>query len=123
MQATEKILQEAAQKSAILLKEITVGTAAAEKTKAEVKIVADAAGEKATTIGGEKAEVEKDLEAAKPALAEAEEALKAIKPEHIKDIRALAKPPVVIRIIFDVSTLDRPPCGFKLSAVHCCFLY
>ena len=107
-QATEKILQEAAQKSAILLKEITVGTAAAEKTKAEVKIVADAAGEKATTIGGEKAEVERDLEAAKPALLEAEEALKAIKPEHIKDIRALAKPPEVIRIIFDVRTFNRP---------------
>ena len=83
-----------------------MGTAAAEKTKAEVKIVADAAGEKATTIGGEKAEVEKDLEAAKPALAEAEEALKAIKKEHIKDISVLAKPPDVIKIIFDVRTLE-----------------
>ncbi len=86
-----------------MLKEITVGTAAAEKTKAEVKIVADAAREKATTIGGEKAGVEKDLEAAKPALADAEEALKAIKPEHLKDIKALKSPPLVIKIIFDVS--------------------
>ena len=102
-QATEKILQEAAQKSAVLLKEITVGTAAAEKTKAEVKIVADAAGEKATTIGGEKAEVEKDLEAAKPALLEAEQALNAIRAEDIKNLKALKKPPDVIKIIFDVS--------------------
>jgi dynein heavy chain len=105
-QATEKILQEAAQKSAVLLKEITVGTAAAEKTKAEVKIVADAAGEKATTIGGEKAEVEKDLEAAKPALADAEDALKSIKPDDLKNIKALNTPPDVIKIIFDVSKLQ-----------------
>ena len=81
-----------------------MGTAAAEKTKAEVKIVADAAGEKATTIGGEKAEVEKDLEAAKPALLEAEQALNAIRAEDIKNLKALKKPPDVIKIIFDVSS-------------------
>uniref|UniRef100_A0A7S0HBM9 Uncharacterized protein n=1 Tax=Hanusia phi TaxID=3032 RepID=A0A7S0HBM9_9CRYP len=99
--ATEVVLQEAAVKSAALLKEITIGTAEAEKTKAEVKLVADAAGEKATVIGGEKAEVEKDLEAAKPALIEAESALNAIKPDDIKNLKALKNPPDVIKIIFD----------------------
>jgi len=110
LSATEKILQEAAQKSAVLLKEITVGTAAAEKTKAEVKVVADAAGEKATVIGGEKAEVEKDLEAAKPALIEAESALNAIKPNDMKDLKALKNPPDVVKIIFDgLILLKREP--------------
>jgi dynein heavy chain len=98
---TEVVLQEAAAKSAVLLKEITVSTAAAEKTKAEVKVVADMANEKATVIGGEKAEVEKDLEAAKPALLEAESALDAIKADDIKNLAKLGKPPEVIKVIFD----------------------
>jgi len=83
LKQTEVVLQEASAKSAVLLKEITIGTAAAEKTKAEVKIVAESAGEKARVIGGEKAEVEKDLSAAKPALEEAESALDAIKASGI----------------------------------------
>ncbi|MFN9901586.1 MAG: hypothetical protein ACK55Z_22945, partial [bacterium] len=69
--------------------------------KASAKIIADAANEKATIIGGEKAEVEKDLEAAKPALLEAEDALKAIQPADIKNLTALKNPPSVIKIIFD----------------------
>ena len=101
LKKTEVVLQEAAAKSAVLLKEITAGTAAAEKTKAEVKVVADMAGEKATVIGAEKVEVEKDLEAAKPALVEAESALDAIKAADIKDLAKLGKPPEVIKVIFD----------------------
>ena len=97
LKQTEVVLQEASAKSAVLLKEITAGTAAAEKTKAEVKIVADAANEKATTIGAEKVEVEKDLAAAKPALDEAESALDAIKAADIKDLAKLGKPPEVIK--------------------------
>eukprot|EP00961_Rhodomonas_salina_P080828 1087070-Rhodomonas_salina.1 len=98
---TELVLAEKAVQSAALLKEITASTATAEKTKAEVKIVADAAGSKAETIGAEKAEVEKDLAAAKPALLEAESALNAIKPDDIKNLKALKNPPDVIKIIFD----------------------
>ena len=99
--ASEIVLAEAVKKSGELMKEIAVSTAAAEKVKASAKIIADAANEKATVIGGEKAEVEKDLEAAKPALLEAEEALKAIQPADIKNLTALKNPPAVIKIIFD----------------------
>ena len=99
--AAEVTLAEATKKSAELIKEIAVNTAAADKTKAAVKIIADAAYEKATTIGAEKEEVEKDLEAAKPALLEAENALNAIKPDDIKNLKALKNPPIVIKIIFD----------------------
>ena len=99
--ASEIVLGEAVKRSAELMKEISVATASAEKVKASAKVIADAAHEKATTIGGEKSEVEKDLEAAKPALLEAESALNAIKPDDIKSLRALKNPPVVIKIIFD----------------------
>ena len=108
--ASEVVLAEATRKSAELLKEITANTAVAEKTKASVKVIADAANETATTIGHEKAEVEKDLEEAKPALLEAENALNAIKAEDIKNLKALKNPPVVIKIIFDgVLLLRRKP--------------
>ena len=107
---SEIVLAEAAKKSAELLKEITAGTAAAEKTKASVKIIADTANEKARVIGGEKEEVERDLEAAKPALIEAEAALNAIRPEDIKSLKVYKNPPVVIKIIFDgVLLLRRRP--------------
>eukprot|EP00961_Rhodomonas_salina_P272270 3679014-Rhodomonas_salina.1 len=101
LRQSEVILADAVRKSSELLKEIAVATASAEKVKSSAKVIADAANEKATTIGAEKAEVEKDLEAAKPALLEAEDALKAIRPEDIKNLKALKNPPVVIKIIFD----------------------
>ncbi len=108
--ASEIVLADAVKKSAELLKEISVATASAEKVKASAKIIADAANEKALSIGGEKAAVEADLEAAKPALLEAEDALKAIKPDDIKNLKALKNPPVVIKIIFDgVLLLRRRP--------------
>lgn len=42
-----------------------------------------------------------DLEAAKPALNEAEAALDAIKAEDVKNLAKLGKPPEVIKVIFD----------------------
>jgi len=99
--AAEVTLAEASKKSTELIKEIAINTASADKTKASVKIIADAAFEKATTIGAEKEEVERDLEAAKPALLEAESALNAIRPEDIKNLKALKNPPIVIKVIFD----------------------
>jgi dynein heavy chain len=97
----EVTLAEASKRSAELIKEIAINTESANKVKASVKIIADAALDKATTIGAEKEEVEKDLEAAKPALLEAESALNAIKPDDIKNLKALKNPPIVIKIIFD----------------------
>jgi len=116
--ASEIVLAEAVKKSGELLKEISVATAAAEKVKASAKVIADAANSKAESIGAEKAEVEKDLEAAKPALLEAEDALKAIKPDDIKNLKALKNPPVVIKIIFDGVLLLRRRVMLKCTVVE-----
>ena len=62
--------------------------------------------------------MEKDLEAAKPALLEAESALNAIKSEDIKNLKALKNPPVVIKIIFDGVLLLRRRSMLKCQMVE-----
>ncbi len=76
-------------------------TATAEKTKTEVQIVADMAGNKATVIGDEKTDFEKHLFTVKPVLDVAEFALDSIWVSDIKDLNELAQTPEVIKVIFD----------------------
>jgi dynein heavy chain len=54
--------------SANLLKEISASTAIAEKEKAKVVVIVDAVSAKAEEISGVKADAEKDLALAQPAL-------------------------------------------------------
>lgn len=49
----------------------------------------------------DKQAAEEKLEAAKPALAEAESALQTIKPAHIASVRRLPKPPHLIMLVMD----------------------
>ena len=97
----EKVLAVAVAQSGQLLQEITTSTARAEKKKAEVQSVKDVLSVEADAIGEDKAIVEADLLAAKPALDEAEAALSAITAKDIGMLKSLKKPPELIKRLFD----------------------
>jgi hypothetical protein len=72
-----------------------------EKIKESVSKVKDRAEQIVKQIGIEKAIAEEKLEAAKPALEEAEEALNTIKPANIATVRKLGRPPHLIMRVMD----------------------
>jgi dynein heavy chain len=92
----EKTLVVAQEKSAVLLQEITASTAKAEKKKAEVQQVKDTLSGEAEVIGQQKETVERDLEAAKPMLDEADNAVKQITPKDIGLLKAFKSPPTMV---------------------------
>ncbi|XP_047128116.1 dynein axonemal heavy chain 8 isoform X1 [Hydra vulgaris] len=106
----EKGLIIASGKADKVLKEVTVKAQIAEKIKADVQKVKDKAQSLVEDINVDKGYAMKKLEAAAPALAEAENALLTIKPAHISTVRKLAKPPhLIMRIMDAVSLLFRRP--------------
>ena len=97
----EKELAIASQEAEKVLVEVTQSAQAAEKVKAQVQKVKDKAQAIVDDIAKDKASAEEKLEAAKPALEEAESALQTIKASDIATVRKLAKPPHLIMRIMD----------------------
>jgi len=98
----EKTLIIAQENGARMLQEITASTAKAEKKKAEVQQVKDTLGTEAAVIAQQKDAVEEDLLAAKPALDDAENALKAITAKDIGLLKQLKQPPDLVKRVFDM---------------------
>lgn len=97
----ETELAQASLKSEQVLVEVTERAAQAECVKNQVMIVKEKAEALVANIAVEKALAMEKLEAAKPALEEAEAALNTIKPAHIATVRKLGRPPHLIMRIMD----------------------
>ncbi|CAH8577937.1 unnamed protein product [Schistosoma turkestanicum] len=97
----EKDLDVANKEAEEVLRTVTVQQNAATEVRNKVQVVKDKAQAIVDDIDREKALAEAKLEAAKPALQEAEEALNTIKPADIATVRRLGKPPHLIMRIMD----------------------
>ncbi|XP_072296528.1 dynein axonemal heavy chain 8-like [Eucyclogobius newberryi] len=101
----EQELAIASVKAEKVVAEVKVSEAAATIKRNEVQTAKDRALKIVTEIVKEKAIAEEKLEAAKPALEEAKEALNTIKQADIATVKKLAKPPHLIMRIMDCCLL------------------
>ncbi|KAK4476180.1 hypothetical protein MN116_001394, partial [Schistosoma mekongi] len=97
----EKDLDVANKEAEEVLRTVTVQQNAATEVRNKVQVVKDKAQAIVDDIDREKVLAEAKLEAAKPALQEAEDALNTIKPGDIATVRRLGKPPHLIMRIMD----------------------
>uniref|UniRef100_A0A1A9WR67 AAA+ ATPase domain-containing protein n=1 Tax=Glossina brevipalpis TaxID=37001 RepID=A0A1A9WR67_9MUSC len=96
-----KVITVATEEAEVVLQTVAESTASAEIIKAQVAEKKSQAAELVKNISADKEVAEAKLEKARPALEEAEAALKTIKGSDIATVRKLGKPPYLITLIMD----------------------
>ncbi|GFY65841.1 dynein heavy chain 5, axonemal, partial [Trichonephila inaurata madagascariensis] len=97
----EEELELASKTAEQVLAEVSVRADAAEVVRDSVERAKNAAQQIVREIQADKAIAEEKLEAARPALEDAEAALNTIQPTHIATVRKLGRPPALIMYIMD----------------------
>jgi dynein heavy chain len=97
----EALLREAQEETDALLQEITIATQAAESQKVDIAADRDTLAREAAKITDARESAQQDLRGAEPALNAAREALEQITANDMKTLKALQKPPEMVRRIFD----------------------
>ena len=105
LEGKEKELVVANQNADLVMQDVNVKKSAATKVAEQVQRVADSCKELVDQISADKAVAEAKLEVARPALEEAEAALKTIKPSDIATVKKLGRPPHLIMRIMDCALL------------------
>ena len=101
LEEKQVVLDRSKREIATLIAEIDESTADATVERRNVQSIVSRVTKKAKEIFQTKLEAERDLEAAKPALDAALEALNSITPKDINSLKALRNPPDVIKRIMD----------------------
>merc|ERR1719473_2136298 len=84
-----------------VLQNLEISSAEAQKEGEKVAVIAEGCKADATRIAGEKSACAADLAKAQPFVDEAETAINSIKPAHINEIKKLANPSDIIKLVFD----------------------
>ena len=101
LEEKQVVLAQSKREIAALISEIDQSTQEATVERRKVQTIVARVTKKAKEIFQTKLEAERDLEAAKPALDAALEALNSITPKDINSLKALRNPPDVIKRIMD----------------------
>ena len=98
-------LRKAEEATNAMLSKLELSSMAAKKEQDAVALIKQGCEEDKERIAGEKALAEDDLAKAQPFVDEAERAVNSIKPNDLNELKRLAKPGDIIKLIFDCVAL------------------
>jgi dynein heavy chain len=101
LKGEEKKLEQATLDTNAMLEELRESSMVAQAEGDKVAIIKNKCETDASRIAGEKEECERDLAKAQPIVDRALKAIDSILPKHISEIKKLAQPAAVVKLVFD----------------------